>query len=191
MLAINGGNQVVNHCKCLVVLPGLFLLILLVVAPAYAQNTYGCSAVGSNTNVNYTLHQPVSETVNNSCAATTANPSGPVVTLGGEYFFEYHCETKANGDLHVHWTSHYNLTGQDSSGVKYVGKDQQNYDLKLDPDGIFPPVPTSDFRTSDKFKLKAQGPTPDLTMTQKLHIKVDANGNATVDKEGEPVTKCK
>jgi hypothetical protein len=86
--------------------------------------------------------------------------------------------------------THYNVTGTDSNGIKYVGKDQQNYDLKLDPDGTFPPVPTSDFRTNDRFKLIAQGPTPDMTMTQKLHIKVDANGSKTVDQEGPPVIKC-
>jgi hypothetical protein len=180
-----------NHSKGLIILMGLFLLTLLVVAPAYAQSSFGCGAVNSQTNVNYTLHQPVSETVYNSCTATTANPSGTAVTLGGEYFFEFHCETKANGDLHEHWTSHYTLTGQDTNGVTYVGKDEQHYDLKLDPDGTFPSVPTSDFRTSDKFKLKAQGPPPDLTMTQKLHIKVDANNNVTVQKDGQPVIKCK
>ena len=179
-----------NHSKLLVILPGVFLLTLMVVAPARAQ-TYGCGAVGSNSNVNYTLHQPVSESVHNSCTATTANPAGTPVNLGGELFMEYHCETKANGDLHEHFTSHYNMTGQDSSGVKYVGKDQQNYDLKLDPDGSFPPVPTSDTRTSDKFKLKAQGPTPDLTMTWNLHVKIDANNNITVQKDGQPVIKCK
>ena len=175
-----------SHSKRLVVLPGLFLLILLLVAPAHAQSTFGCGAVDSKTNVNYTLHQPVSQTLTNTCTSPATT-----VTLGGEYFFEFHCETKANGDLHEHWTSHYNLTGQDSSGVKYVGKDEQHYDLKLDPDGTFPPVPTSDFRTSDKFKLKAQGPTPDLTTTQRLHIKVDANNNVTVEKDGQPVIKCK
>jgi len=190
MLEINGGVQVLNHPTRLAILPGLFLLTLLVVAPAYAQS-FGCGAVGSNSNVNYTLHQPVSETVNNSCAATTANPSGPLVTLGGEYFYEFHCETKANGDLHEHWTSHYNLTGQDSNAVKYVGKDEYHYDVKLDPDGTFPPVPTSDTRTSDKFKLKAQGPTPDLTMTWNLHVKIDANNNITVQKDAKPVIKCK
>ena len=72
-----------------------------------------------------------------------------------------------------------------------MGKDQQNYDLKLDPDGTFLPVPTSDFKTSDKFKLIAQGPTPDMIMTQKLHIKVDANNNVTVEKDGPAVIKCK
>jgi hypothetical protein len=111
--------------------------------------------------------------------------------LGGEFFYEFHCESKANGDLYEHWTSHYNLTGTDSNGIKYVGKDQQHYETKLDPDGTFPPVPTSDFRTSDKFKLIAQGPTPDMTMTQKLHIRVDANNKVTVDKDGSPVIKCK
>ena len=72
-----------------------------------------------------------------------------------------------------------------------MGKDEQHYDIKLDPDGTFPPVPTSDTRTSDKFKLKAQGPTPDLTMTWSLHVKIDANNNITVQKDGQPVIKCK
>jgi hypothetical protein len=164
----------------------LLLLTLLLVAPATAQGTYGCGAVNSNTNVNYTLHQPMTQTVTNSCT----NPA-TTVDLGGEYFFEFHCETRANGDLHEHWTSHYTLAGQDLNGVKYVGKDEQHYDVKLDPDGTFPPVPTADFRTSDKFKLKAQGPTPDLTITQKLHITVNANNNSTVQQDGQPVIKCK
>jgi hypothetical protein len=127
----------------------------------------------------------VSQTLTNSCTSPATT-----VTLGGEFFFEFHCETKANGDFHEHWTSHYNVTGMDSNGIKYVGKDSQNYDLKMDPDGSFPPVPTSDFRTNDKFKLIAQGPTPDMTMTQTLHMKVDANNNITVQKEGNPVMKC-
>jgi len=173
--------------KRLTVLSGLALLTLLPVNSASAQSPgFSCSAPDSKSTVNYNLHNPISQTVTNSCTspATTVN-------LGGEFFFEFHCETKANGDLHEHWTSHYNLTGTDSNGIKYIGKDQQNYDLKLDPDGTFPPVPTSDFRTSDKFKLIAQGPTPDMIMTQKLHIKVDANNNVTVEKDGAPVVKCK
>ena len=167
---------------------GLAIISALVAVPASAQNpgNFGCAAPGSNSNVNFTFHQPISQTLGNMCTSPATT-----VTLGGEFFFEFHCETKANGDFHEHWTSHYNVTGTDSNGVKYVGKDQQSYDLKLDPDGTFPPVPTSDFRTSDKFKLKAQGPTPDMTMTQKLHIKVDANNNVTVEKDGDPVVKCK
>ena len=167
---------------------GLVIIAVLAALPASAQS---CGAAGSNSTVNYTLHQPITQTLYNTCTATTANPLGTQVTLGGEFFFEFHCETKANGDLHEHWTSHYNLTGTDSNGIKYVGKDSQHYELKLDPDGTFPPVPTSDFRTSDKFKLIAQGPTPDMTMTQKLHIRVDANNNATVERDGNPVIKCK
>jgi hypothetical protein len=161
-------------------------IISLAAVPAVAQNPgFSCAAPGSNSTQNFTLHQPISQTLTNSCVSPAA-----MVTLGGEFFFEFHCETKANGDFHEHWTSHYNLTGVDTNGIKYVGKDQQNYDLKMDPDGTFPPVPTSDFRTSDKFKLIAQGPTPDMTMTQNLHIKVDANNNVTVQKDGNPVIKC-
>ena len=173
-------------CKRLTLGLGLAMMALVAAVPAWAQNPgFGCAAPDSKSNVNYTLHQPISQTLTNTCTipATT-------VTLGGEFFFEFHCETKANGDFHEHWTSHYNLTGTDSNGIKYVGKDQQNYDLKMDPDGTFPPVPTSDFRTSDKFKLIAQGPTPDMTMTQKLHVKVDANNNVTVQQDGNLVPKC-
>jgi hypothetical protein len=171
-----------HFAKLLTVLFGLALVVLLAAGAAYAQS---CGAPGSNSNVNYNLHQPISQTLTNACTTPATT-----VTLGGEYFFEFHCETKANGDLHEHWTSHYNLTGIDSNGVKYVGKDQQSYNLKMDPDGTFPPVPTSDFMTSDKFKLIAQGPTPDMTMTTKLHIRVDANNNVTVDKVSGPTIKC-
>ena len=176
-----------DFAKLLTVLFGLALTVLLSADAAYSQS---CGAAGSNSNVNYTLHQPFSQTVNNACTATTANPSGTQVTLGGELFFEFHCETKANGDLHEHWTSHYNLTGTDANGIKYVGKDQQSSELKMDPDGTFPPVPTSDFVTSDKFKLIAQGPAPDMTMTSKLHIRVDANNNVKVDQVSGPTIKC-
>jgi hypothetical protein len=182
----NGGTQMRYLSNRLAILLALILMAALVVAPASAQNPgFGCNAPGSNSTVNYTLHQPISQVLPNTC--TIPNTT---VTLGGEFFFEFHCETKANGDFHEHWTSHYNLTGTDSNGIKYVGKDHQNYDLKMDPDGTFPPVPTSDFRTSDKFKLIAQGPTPDLTMTQKLHVRVDANNSVTVQQDGQPVIKC-
>jgi len=171
--------------KRLILILGLAIMAVLAV-PAFAQNPgFGCAAPGSNSTVNFTFHQPVSQTLVNSCTSPATT-----VTLGGEFFFEFHCETKANGDFHEHWTSHYNVTGTDSNGIKYVGKDQQNYDLKMDPDGTFPPVPTSDFRTNDKFKLIAQGPTPDLTLTQKIHTKVDANNNITVTQEGSPIPKC-
>ena len=172
-------------CKRLMLILGLTTMAVLAI-PASAQNPgFGCAAPGSNSNVNFTFHQPVSQTLTNSCTSPATT-----VTLGGEFFFEFHCETKSNGDFHEHWTSHYNVTGTDSNGVKYVGKDSQNYDLKMDPDGSFPPVPTSDFRTNDKFKLIAQGPTPDMTMTQTLHVKVDANNNVTVQKDVNPVMKC-
>ena len=173
-------------CKSLIFGSGLAVIAVLLAVPASAQNPgFGCAAPGSNSNVNFTFHQSISQSLTNTCTSTPTN-----VILGGEFFFEYHCETKANGDFHEHWTSHYNVTGTDSNGVKYVGKDTQNYDLKMDPDGSFPPVPTSDFRTNDKFKLIAQGPTPDMTMTQQFHIKVDANNNITVQKDGNPVIKC-
>lgn len=163
----------------------MFLGLILVVVAAGAAYAQSCSTPGTNANVNYNFHQPITQTLTNVCT----NPN-TVVTLGGEYFYEYHCEQKANGDFHLHITTHFNVTGTDSNGVKYVGKDSQSSDLKMDPDGTFPPVPTSDFRTSDKFKLIAQGPTPDMTITSTTHMKVDANNNITVNVEKGPAIKC-
>jgi hypothetical protein len=148
------------------------VLTVLAALPAQAQTS----------NVSYQLHQPITQTLTDTC-------TGQTVTLSGEYFYEYHFEQQPNGDTHVHWTSHYNLTGVEA-GVKYVSTDQQNSDLKMDPDGTFPPVPTSDFHTSDKFKLIAQGPYPKMTMQSFLHVKVDANDNVVVNQDGAPVVKC-
>jgi hypothetical protein len=178
------------------------LLMLLLGVPGWAQ------CPGSA--VSYKYHQAISQKVYNFCAAranlgfdnyslseTDPLPSNPdpnaLVTLSGEYFFEQSFDQKPNGDCHVHWTAHYNLSGQNAQGINYVGKDQQNYDLKLDPDGTG--APTSDFMTSDKFKLIAQGPMPDVTMMQKLHVRVsvDKNGNVNTNvlKSGNPIFKCK
>jgi len=62
---------------------GLIIIAALAAAPACAQS---CGAPGSNSNVNFNLHQPISQTVTNSCASPAAT-----VTLGGEFFFEFHC----------------------------------------------------------------------------------------------------
>jgi len=133
------------------------------------------------TNTKYEIHQPLTQTILDACTNVS-------VDLSGEYFYEYHFVQMANGDTHLHWTSHYNLVGTEN-GIKYIGKDQQNYDMKSDPDG-FPPQPTSDFHTSDKFKLIAQGKAPDMTMQSFQHVKVDKNGNVVVDQDKPPVVKC-
>src|SRR5438477_10845012 len=113
--------------KHLIFTLGLAIIAALAAVPASAQNpgNFGCADPGSNSNVNFTFHQPISEVLTNTCA----NPPA-TVALGGEIFFEYHCETKANGDFHEHLTSHYNITGVDqTTGIKYVGKDQQSSDI--------------------------------------------------------------
>ena len=178
--------------KCLIFSLSLAIIAVLAALPASAQS---CSSSTTASRVTYNLHQPITQQLYDVCTQRPGydpvnNPDpNSQLTLSGEFFYEWSCVTKPNGDYHLQWTSHYNVTGT-KAGVKYVGKDTQTYNLKMDPDGTFPPVPTSDFRTTDKFKLIAQGPTPDMIMTQKLHIKVDANNNVTVDKEGPPVIKC-
>ena len=151
----------------------MVLLAVLAAIPVQAQTS----------NVSYQLHQPISQTITDVCM-----PGNPTITLSGEYFFEYHFEQQPNGDTHLHWTSHYNITGVEY-GIKYVSTDQQDYDLKTDPDG-FPPQPTSDFHTSDKFKLIAQGPYPKETIQSFLHIKVNPNNVVTVNLDNGPIVKC-
>src|SRR5215469_18873438 len=142
------------------------------------------SVQAQTSNVSYQLHQSITQTITDVCMA-----GNPVITLSGEYFYEYHFELQPNGDSHLHWTSHYNITGVEN-GITFVSTDQQSYDLKMDPDGSFPPVPTSDFHTSDKFKLIAQGPYPKETIQSFLHVKVNANNVVTVDQEKAPIVKC-
>jgi hypothetical protein len=180
---------------------GLAIIAVLAAVPASAQS---CSSSTTKSRVTYSLHQPITQTIYDVCTASPAtagydpatigctglNPDPKAcVTLGGEFFYEYSCQTQPNGDYHLQLISHYNLTGT-KNGVKYIGTDTQTYNLKMDPDGSFPPVPTSDFTTSDKFRLIAQGPTPDEIMTQKTHIRVNAQGVITVDQQGSPVIKC-
>jgi hypothetical protein len=129
----------------------------------------------------YQYHYQITQTVVDVCNNNIA------VEMTGEYFFEYFQMQQPNGDMHTHWTSHYNLKGVEN-GVMYVGTDQQTYDLKADPDG-FPPQPTSDFHTSDKFKLIAQGPYPKMTIQSFLHVRVSPSG-ANVTQEKDPVVKC-
>ena len=142
------------------------------------------STQGQTSNVSYQFHQPITQTLTDTCM-----PGSPIVTLSGDLFYEYSFQQQPNGDTHLHWTSHYNLTGVEN-GIKFVSTDQQTYDLKMDPDGTFPPVPTSDFHTSDKFKLIAQGPYPKMAIQSFTHVKVNANNQIVVDQEHDPVVKC-
>src|SRR5215469_2366625 len=141
------------------------------------------SVQAQTSNVSYQLHQSITQTITDVCMA-----GNPVITLSGEYFYEYHFEQQPNGDTHLHWTSHYNITGVEN-GITFVSTDQQTYDLKMDPDG-FPPQPTSDFHTSDKSKLIAQGPYPKMTIQAFVHVKVDANNNIVVNEDKPPIVKC-
>ena len=160
--------------KIMKMLVGLSVLILLA----------GLSAQAQTANTSYQLHQPITQTIVDPCV-----PGNPTITLSGEYFYEYHFQQQPNGDTHLHWTSHYNLKGTEA-GINYVSTDQQTYDLKMDPDGTFPPVPTSDFHTTDKFKLIAQGPYPKETIQSFQHIKVNAQNVITVNQDKDPVVKC-
>src|ERR1700687_1065891 len=171
---------------------GLAIIAVLAALPASAQS---CSSSTTASTVTYNLHKPITQTLYDVCTqrsgydGVTTFDQNSYVTLGGELFYEWSCQIHPNGDYHLQWTSHYNLTGTEN-GIKYIGKDTQHYDLKMEPDGTFPLVPTSDVRTSDKFKLIAQGPTPDMTMTQQTHIRGDANNNVKTDQVGGPTIKC-
>ncbi len=161
----------------------LLLLVVLCFTSLMHGQAYSCIVEGQPY-TNFQLHQAITETL-----TTCGNQQLPV---GGEYLYEWHCAVQPNGDTHVHWISHYNLTGTDANGINYQGSDQQGYELKMDPDASFPPAPTASFRSSDRFRLDALSPgVPSMKMTQQLSIAVDANGNAVIQRNGNPVLTCK
>lgn len=131
----------------------------------------------------YQLHYPISQTITDTCL----NPP-QTVTLSGEYSFDYFFQQQPNGDTHLRMTTHYNVSGVEN-GINYVSTDQQTYDVKADPDG-FPPQPTSDIHTSDKFKLIAQGPYPKEIIQSFLHVKVNTQNAITVNQDQGPIVKC-
>jgi hypothetical protein len=158
-------------------------IIQALVKAALLSLAAGLAAQAQTSVTSYQVHQAISQTLIDMCV-----PGNPAITLSGEYFFEYFFQQQPNGDTHLHWTSHYNINGVEN-GVKYIGTDQQTYDLKADPDG-FPPQPTSDFHTTDKFKLIAQGPYPKEVIQSFLHVRVNASNVVTVNQDQGPVVKC-
>ena len=162
--------------KCLRISLGVLLVAVVVCAPV----AFGQSA----SNISYTLHVPITNQQYFNQCTSPALPNGEAVTMNGEMLYDYHFSMDGDG-MHLHWSSTTNLTGVGSiSGAKYVGKDNQQYNLRTEDFA-------QDWTTSEKTKLIAQGPTPNMMLTQRLHFKTDKNGNATVSKDGEPVIKCR
>jgi len=137
------------------------------------------TTVFSQTSVTqYTLDTPVNnQVIVNSC-------NNDMVTLSGTMHFEYHFQIDPSGNTNFFITSTSNLTGTGApSNASYVGKDPTQYHT------ITKQAQASDFTDIQKIKLVAQGPTPNMTLRQQVHVVVDTHGNMKVDKNNYTV-KC-
>jgi hypothetical protein len=163
-----------------------FALLALVIAPVVSAQVQGPGPGSSpNSNISFTLHNPVSEQMVNQC-------NGETVDLSGELVFTYHYEVHPNGDVHQVIDTTTNLTGiGETTQAKYVSKDTTHTDLRVDPPQLNNPnLDARQYYTeTDKWKLIAQGPTPDMTTLYVLHWSISSSG-VLVWTEHPTITKC-
>jgi hypothetical protein len=156
---------------------GFALLAVVAGSPVLRAQT---ATTNQSQNVHYTLHYPVvDQPYTNQC-------NGEAVNMNGEEVYDYRFWQDSDGDsTFFEIKSNLTLTGVGSvSGAKYVATDSQLYLTRTHDIA-------SNFTTSEKIKMIAQGPTPDMLLTQRTHVVVDKRGNILVDKVGAPVVKCK
>ena len=128
----------------------------------------------------YTLDQPVTnQPYLNQC-------NGETVMMNGTMHFEYFFSTDADGDkTDYHVTSMTQLTGVgQTTGATYVAKNSNSYHT------VTKESSASDFTSTEKTRLVAQGPTPDMILRQRVHVVVDGKGNIHADTDTQTVT-CK
>lgn len=128
----------------------------------------------------YTTDSPVTDQVYiNDC-------NGETVIMNGNMHFEYFFSTDPDGDhVQYHITSNTQLTGVgQTTGANYVGKNSNHYDT------VTKESSASDFMQTEKTRLVAQGPTPDMIMRQRVHVVVDAKGNIRANTDTQKIS-CK
>jgi hypothetical protein len=100
--------------------------------------------------------------------------------------YEYFSSTEADGDhTHFHITSNTQLSGVgQTTGAKYVGKNSTNYQT------VTKESSASDFTSTEKTRLVAQGPTPDMMLRQNVHVVIDSKGNIHANTDTQRIS-CK
>ena len=152
-----------------------FCAIALLLAATAAPDLLGQTSV-----TKYSLDQPVT---NQEYYKVCTNE---VVLMNGTMHFEYFFSVDADGTtVHYHINSNTRLAGVGKiSGAKYVGSNSTNYQTITTGSGA------SDFSSSEKIRLIAQGATPDMMLRQNIHVVVDSRGNIRANADGQTVN-CK
>jgi hypothetical protein len=141
----------------------------------------GLLPAGAQTSrVRFSLDQPVlNQSYFNDC-------NGESVVMNGTMHFEYFFSSDpTNGHTDFHILSQTKLTGVgQSTGAQYVGSNATNYHT------VTKGGQASDFSSAEKTRLVAQGPTPDMSLTQTVHVVVDQQGNIHADTSNAKIS-CK
>lgn len=162
------------------------MLLALVAAPMVCAQVQGPNPSKSDSSVSYTLHDPI--TSPDGDMVNTCN--GENVSLNGELVYTYHQETKPNGDVHIVTDAVTNLTGVgQTTGAKYSCKDRVHTDFKLDPSVNINDQAMQIYSETDKLKLVAQGPTPDLTTVHIFHYRITRDG-VLITRDRPTISKC-
>jgi hypothetical protein len=138
-------------------------------------------AAGAQTStVRYSLDQPVSnQAYLNECNGESVVMNG---TMHYDYFFS---SDPANDHTDYHLVSSTKLTGVgQSTGAQYIGNNSTNYHT------VTKGTAASNFSSAEKTRLVAQGPTPNMFLTQTLHVVIDAKGNIHADTSNAKIS-CK
>jgi hypothetical protein len=140
----------------------------------------GITAVAQTSTVHYSYDQPVSN------QAYTNDCNGEMVMMNGTMHFEYFYSTDADSDhTDYHITSSTKLTGVGvTTGAQYMGNNSTNYHT------VTHGAVASDFSSTEKTRLVAQGSTPDMTLRQTVHVVVDPHGNIHADTSNQKIS-CK
>lgn len=173
-----------RHTRFTLLLP--VTLLALLAAPMVCAQVQGPNPSSSPSSVSYTIHDPITSPdgdMVNSC-------NGETVSLSGELVYTYHQETKPNGDVHIVTDADTKLTGVgQTTGAKYTCKDRIHTDFKLDPAVNINQQAQQNYSETDKLKLVAQGPTPDLTMVHVLHWRITRDG-VLITRDRPTISKC-
>lgn len=128
----------------------------------------------------YSLDVPVTnQTYYNDC-------NNEMVVMNGTMHFEYYFSTDADGSTtRYHMSSNTKLSGIGQiSGAQYVGSNSSNYQTATRGTGA------SNFSSTEKTRLVAQGPTPDMVLRQNIHMVVDASGHINASADSQKIS-CK
>ena len=134
--------------------------------------------VAQTATVKYSLDTPINDQYTNAC-------NGEQVQVTGTNHFEYFFQTRADGGINFFQHSETHVKGVGlTTNVGYIGDNVMDISTRTNGGQA------SDSTNTEKLKLVAQGPTPNMTVTTSLHTVVDAQGNIKVERS-KATSTCK